>query len=140
MIWLRRTKPATGKTQAKGQAGEDAAAHYLQLHGYKIIERNWRPGNSLRGEIDCIAWHHDQRNVKMLCFIEVKTRSSNRKGAPQDAVTQTKQRQLSKLANSYVAMRKWNDTPCRFDVVEVWLQDGSKPTFALHENAFDYQE
>jgi putative endonuclease len=76
----------------------------------------------------------------MLCFIEVKTRSSNRMGAPQDAVNQTKQRQLSKLANSYVAMRKWNDTPCRFDVVEVWLQDSSKPTFALHENAFDYQE
>ena len=140
MIWLRRAKPVTGKTQAKGQAGEDAAAQYLQQHGYKIIERNWRPGNSLRGEIDCIAWHHDQRNVKMLCFIEVKTRSSNRMGAPQDAVNRTKQRQLSKLANSFVAMRKWNDTPCRFDVVEVWLQDGSKPTFALHENAFDYQE
>lgn len=140
MLWFRRTKPVTGKTQAKGQAGEDAAAHYLQQHGYKIIERNWRPGNHLRGEIDCIAWHHDERNVKVLCFIEVKTRSSNRMGAPQDAVNRTKQRQLSKLANSYVAMRKWNDTPCRFDVVEVWLQDGSKPTIALHENTFDYQE
>jgi len=139
MLFSRRDKPAIGKTQAKGQAGEDAAARYLQQHGYKIIERNWRPGNFLRGEIDCIAWHYDERGARMLCFVEVKTRSSNRMGTPQDAVNVTKQRQLSALANAYVSARKWNDTPCRFDVVEVWLQDGSKPTFALHQNAFDYQ-
>jgi len=140
MLPFLRAKSVTGKTQAKGQAGEDAAAQYLRQHGYKIIERNWRPGNSLRGEIDCIAWHHDERNVKVLCFVEVKTRSSNRMGAPQDAVNRTKQRQLSALANAYVSARKLNNTPCRFDVVEVWLRDGSQPTFALHQNAFDYQE
>lgn len=140
MLWFRNAKPVTGKTQAKGQAGEDAAARFLQKHGYRIVERNWRPGNYLRGEIDCIAWHHDERHIKVLCFIEVKTRSSNRMGAPQDAVNRTKQRQLSALANAYVSVRKLHDIPCRFDVVEVWLQNASTPTCALHQNAFDYQE
>jgi putative endonuclease len=140
MLWFCNAKPVTGKTQAKGQAGEDAAARFLQKQGYRIVERNWRPGNYLRGEIDCIAWHHDERNIKVLCFIEVKTRSSNRMGAPQDAVNRTKQRQLSALANAYVSARKLNNIPCRFDVVEVWLQNASTPTCALHQNAFDYQE
>jgi putative endonuclease len=43
-----------------------------------VLERNWRAGNSLRGEIDCIA-----RHGKTLCFVEVKTRASNEHGAPQ---------------------------------------------------------
>jgi putative endonuclease len=61
-------------------------------------------------------------------------------GAPQDAVNRTKQRQLSALANAYVSARKLNNTPCRFDVVEVWSQDDKVNRVALHQNAFDYQE
>lgn len=120
-------------------AGEEAAAQYLVQQGYRIVERNWRPGNYLRGEIDCIAWHHDQRNVKILCFIEVKTRSSNRMGTPQSAVNFTKQRQISALANAFISGRRWHDVPCRFDVIEVWLPPNGTPTIALHQNAFDYQ-
>lgn len=123
------------KTQQRGQSGEDAAAAYLQKNGYKIIERNWRPGNALRGEVDCIAWHG-----KTLCFVEVKARSSNSKGAPQEAVTSSKQRQLSRLANAYVSMHRLVDVPCRFDVVEVWLASESTdpPRIAHRRNAFDY--
>ena len=34
-----------------------------------------------------------------------------------------------------------SETPCRFDVVEVWLvDDASTPRLALHQNAFDYCE
>jgi putative endonuclease len=115
--------------------GEDAAARHLQENGYRIVERNWRPGNALRGEVDCIAWHG-----AILCFVEVKTRSSNDKGAPQEAVTTTKQRQLSRLANAYVSLHRLNDTPCRFDVVEVWTSEGQPLRLALRRNAFDYIE
>lgn len=142
MLWFRarHAKAVSGTTQAKGQAGENAATRFLEKQGYRILERNWRPGNYLRGEIDCIAWHHDERQVRMLCFIEVKTRSSNRMGAPQDAVHAGKQRQISRLANAYMAKRGWHNISCRFDVVEVWLQDDSPAKCALHQNAFDYQE
>ena len=119
--------------QKRGQHGEEAAARFLQRNGYTLVERNWRVGNALRGEIDCIA-----RHGKTLCFVEVKTRASNEHGAPQEAVTRGKQRQLSRLANAYVSQHDI-EAPCRFDVVEVWLaDDASIPRIALHPNAFDY--
>ncbi|MDQ3815347.1 MAG: YraN family protein [Armatimonadota bacterium] len=127
--------------QQRGQAGEDAAARFLQARGYRIIARNWRPGKessgALRGEVDCIAWHG-----QILCFVEVKARTSNERGAPQEAVTSAKQRQLSRLANAYLSIHRLADTPCRFDVVEVWLSpdNATQPRVALHQNAFDYCE
>jgi len=123
------------KTQQRGQSGEDAAAAFLKKRGYKIVERNWRPGTAMRGEVDCIAWHG-----KVLCFVEVKARSSDAKGAPQEAVTRSKQRQLSRLANAYVSMNRIVNIPCRFDVVEVWLaaEEKEAPRIALCRNAFDY--
>ena len=123
--------------QQRGQTGESIAARYLETRGFSIVVRNWRPGKGLRGEIDCIAWEG-----KVLCFIEVKTRkSSTQMGAPQEAVNAAKQRQICKLANAYLSARQWDETPCRFDVVEIWLAaDGqSLPRVALHRNAFDFQ-
>jgi putative endonuclease len=127
-------------TKISGQGGEDAAARYLEGQGYKIVTRNWRPGNALRGEIDCIAWDLSSRKERVLCFVEVKTRR-NAASAPQEAVTPAKQRQISKLANAFVSAYKLNDTPCRFDVVEVWLSDkegNTAPRCVLHRGAFDY--
>jgi putative endonuclease len=127
-------------TRWRGQAGEDIAVRYLEAHGYRVLARNWRPAkassSALRGEVDCIAWHG-----ATLCFVEVKARTSMARGAPQQAVTSTKQRQLSHLANAYVSQHRLVDTPCRFDVVEVLLPAGETPLrVALHENAFDYIE
>jgi len=117
----------------RGQRGEDLAAHHLESLGWQIIARNWRPGNALRGEIDIIA-----RDGKILCFVEVKTRSSNQHGAPQESVTRAKQKQISALANAYVSLQKLDDTPCRFDVIEVWLPGNGEAKLALHRNAFDF--
>ena len=123
--------------QKRGQTGEDAAAMQLQKAGYRIVARNWRPGSKsggtgMRGEIDIIAWHG-----KILCFIEVKTRSSTNFGAPQEAVNRAKQRQISRLANAYVSFHRL-DVSCRFDVAEVWLSPDAPPRIAFHQNAFDY--
>lgn len=122
-----------------GQVGEEAAVQLLLKRGYSIVARNWRPAN-MRGEVDCIAWQQGA-----LCFIEVKTRTSNERGAPQEAVTPSKQRQLSRLANAYLAQHRLADVPCRFDVVEVWLpgqetERHAAPRLALCQNAFDYCE
>ena len=134
-------------SRQRGQEGEDLAARFLQARGYRIIERNWRPTlanqggkrSGMRGEIDCIAWQNSPRG-EILCFIEVKTRSSNAFGAPQEAVTPSKQRQICRLANAYVSHHP-TSAACRFDVVEVWLSDdGSTPRVALHNSAFDYIE
>jgi putative endonuclease len=130
-------------TNSRGQAGEEAAVKWLQTRGYRIIARNWRPGNAVRGEIDCVAWDATYPASKVLCFVEVKARrrdSSAENSAPQEAVTVSKQRQLSRLANAYVSLYQCDDLPCRFDVVEVWQEsDGAATKLALHKNAFDYQ-
>jgi putative endonuclease len=125
-----------GGRQSRGQAGEDAAVRHLQKRGYRVVTRNWRPGNAMRGEIDCIAYQG-----RVLCFVEVKARTSNDRGAPQEAVTRTKQRQISRLANAYISIHCLGEVPCRFDVVEVWLsgpESNVAPRISLCQNAFDY--
>ena len=147
------TSSSTTTTKQRGQIGEDAAALFLQARGYQIIARNWRPGNSLRGEIDAIAWTQNARGQKILCFVEVKARMGNLSSlpaknnppireiaAPQEAVTLSKQRQIARLANAYVSIHKLDNVACRFDVVEVWLYREKAPHCSLCANAFDYRE
>ena len=135
--------PSTTLTpKQRGQVGEDAAAAFLLQNGYKIIERNWRPGNALRGEIDVIAWTRDARAERVLCFVEVKTRSNSptlrETAAPQEAVTISKQRQIARLANAYVSIHRLDNVACRFDVVEVHLSRQTSTVCTLCANAFDY--
>lgn len=127
--------------QQSGRSGEDIAIAYLERQGYRVVARNWRPAKAgLRGEVDVIAWHSSSVGP-VLCFVEVKTRTSPEGGSPQEAVTPAKQRQLCKLANAYVSHARPGEVLCRFDVVEVWLLDGEPlPRVALHQNAFEYEE
>ena len=65
-----------------GNKGEQLAVNYLINKGYKIVERNWR---FQKAEIDIIA-----TKDKILISVEVKTRSTNDFGSPQDFVTPKK--------------------------------------------------
>lgn len=134
----RESVPSPLNARQRGQTGEEIAARTLRSRGYRIIERNWRPGNAQRGEIDCIAWTCDERGEKVLAFVEVKTRRKNTRSAPQEAVTLSKQRQIARLANSYVSLHRLDNVVCRFDVVEVWLDDEASARCVLHCNAFEF--
>lgn len=96
-----------------GKRGEDAAAHFIRKRGYRIVERNF---TCTLGEMDIIAL-----DGKTLCFIEVKTLSGKAYGPPEIAVTARKQRQLSKVALTYLSQNNLHDTKARFDVVAVTL-------------------
>lgn len=67
-----------------------------------------------RGEIDIIAYQGDT-----LVFIEVKTRRGDRFGEPEEAVIPSKQRQIRRIAEGYLALNRLVDVPCRFDVLAV---------------------
>lgn len=109
-----------------GTEYEQKAVEYLKNRGYFILERNFR---CKTGEIDLIA-----RYKKYLVFIEVKYRSSSAKGLPEEAVTQSKMRTISRVADYYRLRHGYGeDTPCRFDVVAVLGQE-----IKLYENAFPY--
>lgn len=122
-------------SQKRGRDGETIAAAFLVSRGARIIARNWRPARAgFRGEIDLIA-----QIGEFLCFVEVKTRASDERGSPQEAVNRAKQKQISRLANAYLSLEDSGEVACRFDVIEVWLVPQQKPRVAWIENAFDFQ-
>lgn len=102
----------------KGKYGEDIAANFLIKNGYKILERNYH--FSRYGEIDIIAL--DKNTV---CFIEVKTRSSNRFGAPFESVTKTKLDKIRKTAYSYLQNCNICYKNFRIDAISVFLTSNS---------------
>lgn len=99
----------------RGDRGEGAVADWLERQGCTIVERQYR---CRWGEIDLIARTGDG----ILCFVEVKTRSSRAIAAPREAVTASKQKKLRDAASWYLAQRGL-DCPCRFDVAEVYPAD-----------------
>lgn len=111
-----------------GNLGEEAAVGLLKESGYKILTRNYK--DSL-GEIDIIA-----RDKDTFCFIEVKTRNSLRFGLPQEAVSLTKQRQISKAALNFLKKNNLLDKKARFDVVSV-VYSGGRPQLGLIKDAFN---
>ena len=112
-----------------GKKGEDFAVKLLKKNGYKIKERNYR---SPAGEIDIIAIEG-----KTLAFVEVKTRSSNSFGTPEEAVNIRKQQQIIRAAMYYLQQSaKEEDSPARFDVVSV-RAEGKALTGNIIKNAFE---
>ncbi len=96
-----------------GKKGEDLAIAQLRALKYKILERNFK---CALGEIDIIA-----REKDTLVFVEVKTRRTRDFGGPAAAVNARKQRQLSRVALTYLNLKKLPQIPARFDVVAVEL-------------------
>lgn len=93
-----------------GKKGEEAAVRYLQQKGYSIVQRNWI-NNKI--EIDIIA-----QNDEFIVFTEVKTRSSDYWGNPEEAVSKGKIKRIVDAADFYLR-EKDIDLPVRFDVIAV---------------------
>lgn len=111
-----------------GEEKERFVCEWLEEHGYRILERNFR---CRTGEIDIVA-----QEGGYLVFIEVKYRTDAAHGRPQEAVGRRKQRTVSRTALFYLKRyRCVETTPVRFDVVGV-----SGETVFLCKNAFDYCE
>lgn len=111
-----------------GKTAENTAARFLKARGYKILERNYK---TKFGEIDIIA---QQEGV--ICFLEVKARRSLNSGVPQEAVSTSKQRQISKVAVYYLKSNNLLERPARFDVLAL-LYVNSLPEVTLITNAFE---
>ena len=57
-----------------GKWGEEKASEYLQLHGYKIIERDWKSG---RRDIDIIATDGKLQSLRLAINHYIKYRHIN---------------------------------------------------------------
>ena len=113
-----------------GAWGEDRAALYLRLHGYRVVERNFR---CRLGEIDIIA-----RRGGVVAFVEVKLRKNADFGEAREFVTYTKQRRVISAAELWLVKNGCELQP-RFDVIEIYAPRGTdtlRPTIRHLENAF----
>lgn len=111
-----------------GKIGEQLAVDYLLDNGYKIRERNYR---YLKAEVDIIALKDN-----ILSAIEVKTRTSNYFGNPEDFVTPKKIKLLVSAIDHYVVQRDL-DVNVRFDIIAITLEKSSHKLEHL-EDAFLY--
>lgn len=144
--------------QRTGRRGEEDAYFYLRQRGYTIIARNYRSPHH-RGELDLVGWNQD-----VLCFIEVKTRTTRDVKPAEAAVDRDKQQELSLVARDFLRQMPPSCQPgpqparlsrdgvepgpqparfsrdgmeWRFDVLAVYYEHGrNRPSFELFQNAF----
>ena len=110
---------------ALGARGEQLAADLLERAGYRLVAANFKlpVGRNLRGavvqtEIDLVAY-----DGATLCFVEVKTRRSDRFAAPEANVDLRKQRQITRAARAYRRTFGVAAEPHRYDVVTLVLPE-----------------
>jgi putative endonuclease len=124
-----------------GTLGEAYAAAYLDQLGYRLVAANFtlpvgrnRRGAIVNAEIDLIAYDGDT-----LCFIEVKTRSSDWFAPPEVNVDLRKRRQITRAARVYRQMLGIENELHRYDVVTVVVGNDSAPQIELLRNFWTEQ-
>ena len=111
-----------------GKQGELLAKQFLEEKGYEILDENWTYN---RAEVDLIAYKD-----KKIIFIEVKTRSGESFGSPDEFVDHKKQKLLSEAAEEYIYIMQ-HQGEIRFDIISILLHKNSeKPKITHIEDAF----
>lgn len=113
----------------KGKAGEAIAAEHLVKNRFRIIERNYR---CFLGEIDIIA-----EEGRTIVFVEVKSKTADTYGRPEEAVDARKQVKLSRVALSWLRDKASLERPARFDVISVSFGPQNAVEIIHYRNAFD---
>ena len=112
---------AASERPAVGRRGEDIVARYLDDRGWRVLDRNWRPGAGLRGELDLVALAPAAGRAPTLVVVEVKTRTTLRAGPPAACVGAGKLARLRILAAAWAARHPVAHGGLRLDVVSVLL-------------------
>lgn len=129
-----------------GRQGEALALAHLERAGYRIVAANFSVpiGRNTRdaivhAEIDIIAY-----DGPTLCFVEVKTRTSDDFAPPHANVDLRKRRQIARAARAYRRMFGLTGAPHRYDVVSVVLseqeQNDDRPRIELLKSFWTDQQ
>jgi len=110
-----------------GRKGENLAKLHLENTGYEILDENWTHGKL---EIDLIAYKD-----KMMIFAEVKTRTGNFFGEPEDFVDMRKQKLLVEAADEYIYLMN-HQGEVRFDIIAILFDNKQNYTLKHIEDAF----
>lgn len=110
-----------------GRKGELIAKQHLEQQGYEIMDENWTHG---KAEIDLIAYKD-----KVIIFTEVKTRTGNGFGEPEDFVDNRKQRLLADAADEYIYLMN-HQGEVRFDIIAILFNNENNYKLNHIEDAF----
>ena len=99
-----------------GVLAEQLAAKYLQQHGLKLLQTNYR---CRFGEIDLIL-----QEGEVHVFVEVRLRSSTAFGGAAASIDTRKQAKLVHTAQHYLSQFK-RIPPCRFDAILMQAADSN---------------
>ena len=110
-----------------GRRGESLAKAHLENAGYEILDENWTHGNA---EVDLIAYKD-----KVIIFAEVKTRTGNGFGEPEDFVDERKQKLLVSAADEYIYLME-HKGDVRFDIISILFDKQANYTLKHIEDAF----
>jgi len=109
-----------GHNTALGAYGERVAARYLATRGMTVLERNWR---CEQGELDLVL-----RDGDVLVLCEVKTRTSEDRGHPLEAVGEVKLERLHRLAALWQEARGVRPADVRLDMIGIVLSRRGRPS------------
>ncbi len=98
-------------TVDSGRLAEDRAAAFLEERGFRVLERNYR---CRFGELDIVA-----EDGACLVFVEVRSRARAEHGDALEMVGITKQRQVARVAQHFLDVRRPRHRDIRFDVVGI---------------------
>jgi putative endonuclease len=108
-----------------GRRGEELARALLKKRGYKVLESNVR-GHF--GEIDIVARKNDCH-----VFVEVRTRTGDGFGTPEESINRRKRDKMVTCALDYVAKHEsLHEATWRIDVVAIELDEAGRQTRAEH--------
>ena len=107
------------KRQETGKLGEQIACKALEKKGYRILEKNYR---CRHGEIDLVARQRDY-----IVFVEVRSKTGNSFGTPEESLTATKKKKLVATALDYLSSHPGLPENWRIDFVAVDLDPAGGP-------------
>jgi putative endonuclease len=110
-----------------GHKGEALAKAHLEVTGYEIMDENWVFG---KAEIDLVAYKEG-----IIIFTEVKTRTGNGFGEPEDFVDARKQKLLVQAADEYIYLMN-HQGDVRFDIISVLFDRNNNYKLKHIEDAF----
>lgn len=120
--------PQADRRRARGREAEGLAAAFLEEQGYRVLDRN----HALRqGEVDLVC-----ARAQVLCFVEVRSRTGEAHGGPEETVDRRKARRVVLAATDWLERHGAGERDVRFDVVAVTFGVGA-PRIVHFPAAFD---
>lgn len=114
--------------RALGREAEELAAGFLRARGFEVLDRN----HAVRaGEVDLVC-----RDGEVLCFVEVRSRTSEAQGGPEETVSRGKARRVVAAATDWALRNGGLERAIRFDVVAVTFAEAG-PRIEHFPAAFD---